>query len=389
MSPVEAARSLLDRALPLYRDSPAVDRLRALRSRVDGPLRVAVTGAPGSGRTTLLNAVVGEPVAAGSARLTVDWPGDVELVDAGADGGPADAGDVRLHLLPHPGADARVLRAHDPVTTLVVLSRADELAGGRVDALLSARRVAKRQAQGELGLLCQDVLAVSGLLALGAATLTAPEVQALEAFARVAKAELDAALLSADRFTTASPRQAPALLARLGLFGVRWSTAEARRGSTGAALVAEVARASGIVELREAIGTRFAHRAAAFRARSALTALDAVLRRDPRPATLPLVEDLERALTNLHDLSELRALADLDTGRCALGEAEPEARYLLGAHGTTPAARLSASDDAHGALLRWRSHAEDPRLTTRDRRTAAVVARTCERLLTQSPLTAR
>ncbi|EWC59724.1 isoniazid inducible gene protein iniC [Actinokineospora spheciospongiae] len=383
MNLAEAAWSLLERALPHYRDSPRAEAfLGTAMARLTGPLRVTVTGPPRSGRTTLLNAVVGEPVPPGTDRLTVDWPGDVELVDA-----PETDTDAVVHLLPHPAADTRPLRPAAAVSTLVVLSRADELGGGRVDALVSARQVARRRARSaELGGLCQDVLAVAGSLALGASLLTPTEASALAALGRVPRAELDPVLLSADRFATAFPAEGPALLTRLGLFGVRLAATQARRGLTGAALAAELVRASGITELRTAIGTRFAERSPVLRARTALLGLEAVLRREPRAPAL--AAEVERVLAGAHELRELRLLADLDTGRVSLGEEVAEARYLLGAQGTTPAARLAVSDDAHTAVLRWRAHAEDPRRDSRARRAALVVVRSCEELVTRGATTA-
>src|SRR5689334_22145935 len=57
-------RDLLDRALRVYRDDPrATDQLRNQVARLDQPLRVAVVGGWRSGKSTLLNALMGEEVA--------------------------------------------------------------------------------------------------------------------------------------------------------------------------------------------------------------------------------------------------------------------------------------------------------------------------------------
>ncbi|WP_156756607.1 P-loop NTPase family protein [Actinokineospora pegani] len=378
MSLATTAWSLLDQALPLFRDNPRAERfLHAARSRVEGPLRVGITGAPGSGRTTLMNAVVGEPVP--TDRLTVDWPGDVELIDSAE----PDV-DASVWLTPHPAVDVTALRGRDPVTVLVVLSRADELGGGRVDALVSARQVARRAARSPgLGVLSQDVIAVAGVLALGASTMTAAEAEAVVALGRVPKAQLDAALLSVDRFRAATPA-AGALLDRLGLFGTRLAATLARR--PGVDLVGDLVRASGVADLRAAIGARFAARASVLRGRSGLTALEAVLRREPRSAGL--AEEVERALASAHDLRELRLLADLDTGRVVLGAEEAEARYLLGQHGVTPAERLAVSDDAPGAVARWRAVGEDVRRDSAARRAALVVVRSCEEMVARGVISA-
>lgn len=399
MSLLAPAWALLERALADYRDSPRAEAfLRTRLERLGGPLRLAVVGAAGTGRSTLLDAIVGERVTPRLDRLVVDWPGEVELVDAGAEHAP-DA-DAALFALPRPDAAPPALRAaHEhpvakehPVAAIVVLTRADELGGGRVDAMVAARRVARRHARGaELRELCQDVLAVSGLLALGGTTLAADEFAVLRALADLPRAEVDPVLLSADRFAgpafplPVDPAARAALLDRFGLFGVRLATTLVRRGfADRASLAAELVRSSGVVELRTAVAECFVDRADALKARSALIALDAVLRAEPRPT--PVAAELERVLANAHDLRELRLLAALRTGRLSLDllgeDAEDEARHLLGAHGATPADRLSTTGDAYGALLRWRARALDPALPAPQRRAAAVIARSCEALIT-------
>ncbi|PPK64043.1 hypothetical protein V5P93_006392 [Actinokineospora auranticolor] len=358
---------LVDQALSAYRDSPRLPHLRARLARLEGPLRIAVTGAPESGRTTLLAAVVGEPVPGG--RIAVEWPGGAELVEF-TDGDPSDV-DAVVHLLPHPGA----LPDTDPVSTVVALSRADELGGGRTDALTSARRVARRHASAELGERCQDVVAVAGLAGLGGALLTRAEVAELVGLAGLPQSDLASMLLSADRFT-AHPG-ADELVGRLGLFGVRLAVELVRRGF-GDSLGAELVHASGIADLREAITRNLVERAQVLRVRSALLAIGSALREDPRPA---LAAEVERALVSTHETRELRLLSALRLGRVSLGEADREARQLLGERGTAPNTRLALSGEPYETFLRWRAHAEDGAFDHRQRQAAAVVVRTCEALV--------
>src|SRR4051794_28130721 len=55
---------------------PAADRCAAMAERLDGPLRVAIAGKVKAGKSTLLNALVGDQVAAvdaGECTRVVTW----------------------------------------------------------------------------------------------------------------------------------------------------------------------------------------------------------------------------------------------------------------------------------------------------------------------------
>src|SRR5690606_19248025 len=79
MNLADRAWSLLTRAQQVYADSPrATNWLRRHLARMEEPLRVAVAGAPGTGKTTLVSALVGE-VGAGRRTSPMTWhhvPGD-------------------------------------------------------------------------------------------------------------------------------------------------------------------------------------------------------------------------------------------------------------------------------------------------------------------------
>lgn len=470
------ARTILVDALELYRDSPrATNWLRRNVDRFAEPVRVAVVGAPGTGRSTLVNALVGQEIApllveegeqvltwyrGGAAprarayptqapprdlpvaevdgrlhldlegwraatldRIVVDWPHralrELTLIDTPALESTSDIGsrvsldaDAVLHLTRDPaGGDLGFLEAvrdhpiarETPVNAIVVLSRADEVSGGRIDALTCARRIARRcrTDPGPAGL-CQDVVAVSGLLAHAGSTLTAAELAALAELAAVPRRELESCLVSADRFVgdgvpvRLDGRTRLTLLDRFGLFGVRLGTTLIRQGAdTVPALAGELLARSGLTELRESIGRCITDRQDVLKARSALLALEVVLRLEPRPAARPLVAGLERLVAGAHEYRELRLLAALHGGRTTLPDPlAGEARRLLGGEGTAPAARLGlgrepAAPDLRGAvadaLRRWQEQAENDDLGHDQRRAARIVVRSCETMFATLP----
>ncbi|HEY8471014.1 MAG TPA: dynamin family protein [Natronosporangium sp.] len=76
MTLLERTRGVLNRAIDVYRGNDAAHRLVELRHRLDEPLRVAVAGRVKAGKSTLLNALVGErlaPTDAGECTRIVTW----------------------------------------------------------------------------------------------------------------------------------------------------------------------------------------------------------------------------------------------------------------------------------------------------------------------------
>ena len=176
------------------------------------------------------------------------------------------------------------------VNTVAVISRADEIGGGRVDAMFAARGIAQRyRTDPTLRGLCQNVVAVAGLLAETGRTLRQAEFAALaELAARSREAELDVALLLAsDRFLR-RPRMPArpsrhALLRRFGMFGIRLSTMLIRQGADSpAALAAELVARSGLPSCSGCCTPSSRERRDLLKARSALLALDRVLRSHAR-----------------------------------------------------------------------------------------------------------
>ncbi len=477
-----AVRALLTDAADAYQDhQQAVDVLRQHLNRVDEPLRVAIAGKMKAGKSTLLNALVGEEIAPTDAgectrvvtwyeyaatprvsmqlddgatrslpvrrvdgklaislagqraedvqRLVVQWPArslqastliDTPGIDSlstevsgrttrfltpGDEPSPADA---IVYLLRHlHSTDVRFLESfHDQaagratmVNTVGVLSRADEIGAGRLDALVSAQRVARRYRQDPtVRQLCQTVVPVVGLLAQTGRTLRQAEFEALQSLADYPRGVTESLLLSVDRFVRSdAPVSVDAevrerLLERFGVFGVRLSITMIRAGLRDATtLAADLVKRSGLDELRRLVAVQFTERRDLLKARSALLALDRILREQPLAGTQALGDEVERILAGAHEFKELRLLSALRAPGVDLpADAATEAERLLGGLGTSAEVRVGlerGASSAHvqraaaDALRRWRERAESP-LTDRTTASACrIVTRSCEGVL--------
>ena len=180
-----------------------------------------------------------------------------------------------------------------------VASRADEIGAGRIDAMTSAKDVAKRfTAEMDKTGICQAVVPVSGLLALTARTLRQSEFVALQKLAGVESTELTKALLSVDRFARedstlpVDSATRAALLGRFGMFGLRISIALLRAGVTDSvALADELLERSGLTSLRDVIDAQFAQRSDLLKAHTALLSLRRFVQANPIYATQHIVAE--------------------------------------------------------------------------------------------------
>jgi hypothetical protein len=479
---VGSVQGLLSEAIRIYQDSaPAQESLHRQLARLTGPLRLAVTGPPGTGRSTLVNALVGESVApvesehstthptwyldgpqpraqifprygapyerplhsagrglrlAGPAgpyadpdgdaqplrEVLVEWPSrslrHTHLMDTPALP-PADDGwetatgiwrsaDAVLFLSRNlapadlrrvPPARGGWAAATLPLHLVVVLARADETGGGRVDSLLAAKQIARRRRRDpDLAAVCQDVVAVSGLIGHVARSLRQDEFDALAVLAALPRTALEPHLLSVDRFLGADhtvPLEShwrERLLDRLGLAGVRVATTLIRSGSGSPSKLAEVLlRHSGLAELQAVIADLFSARRGVLKARTALLAVEHLVHREPRRQSAYLLAQVERVVSGAHEFRELRLLAALRAGRTGLpAELAVEARRLAGGVGGSMSERLGLPAEAPpdqlwshawSAAERWRRQSQQSPQPARPRQAAQVVLHSCEAIL--------
>lgn len=258
-----------------------------------------------------------------------------------------------------------------PVNAVAVLSRADEVCGGRADAMVSASRIAARyRADPTLRASVADVVPMAGLLAETGATLRESEMTWLRTLAAADSAEIDSLMLSVDRFRRPGvgplmPEVREILLTRLGLFGLRFAVDAIahRRCDTAVALSRALTEISGITALRDLIDEYFVSRSQRLKARSALLQLSALARVaeefDARVGRL-ITQTVETLASTAHELAELRLLHLALTGAAGLDEAELAAIRDIVSEKPLPGrlglAADASADEQRTAALRWVAH---------------------------------
>ena len=473
------AAALCERADAVLGSPPEID---AIRQRQAEPLRVAIAGRVKAGKSTLLNAIIGERLAptdasectrivtwyregvtyevsarlrsggsrqlgfsrergsldidlgglseADVAAIDVVWPSSrlrhMTLVDTPGSGGMDEeratrarelfGGDARgpsevdavIYLMRHMHhADAAFLEAFtdrsvaqpSPVNAVAVLSRADEIGAGRLDALASARRIAERYAvDGRVTGLAATVVPVAGLVAQAGRTVAEHEALALAELARGERAEVESLLLSADRFlapdeTSIAAESRAGLLDALGMFGLRFAIDAYRRGTVGTgselsqALVAE----SGLETLLAVLDGHFRSRATVLKARSTLANLKAHIREHAaagRSDVADLLAEIEEVETSSHVLAELRLTALLLSGQVDLAPDErAEVTRLLAAGSTTERLGADEGTSAEDMMAQvvdrlevWRRRAAHPLADHLVQEAASIVVRSFEGL---------
>ncbi|HJW60379.1 MAG TPA: dynamin family protein, partial [Actinomycetota bacterium] len=148
---LDSVRALLTSAAEAYRGTPGEPRLTAVLDRLDEPLRVAIAGKVKAGKSTLLNALVGEelaPTDAGECTRIVTWykdgityratlvpkVGDAQQVPFSRDGGA-----ITLQLGDHSADDIEKLQIEWPSSSLRQMTLIDTPGIASLSSEVSAR----------------------------------------------------------------------------------------------------------------------------------------------------------------------------------------------------------------------------------------------------------
>lgn len=399
-------------ALPAKRQRARLElELAGLSS--DEVERIDVTWpVPGIGRMTLIDT----PGIASASHDVSHQTDRFLLPDEGAAG--ADAVIYLLRSLHE--SDVQYMRAltertrHGNATigTIAVLSRADELASGRLTAMVSINESAHRLRNSpELEGVCETVVPVAGLLGMGAMTLRQADFAAFAALAARPNAETERLLVTAERFITSRDEGLPServrmdLVDRFGMYGIRLSIALLRGGIGDAPeLSAELLRRSGLEELRRVIDVHFTQRTTELKEHSVMLALHQLLRQHAVAGSEELLIDVDQHMAASHTSTEMQLAGRIASGRLSLpDDLASELERLVGGRGSDPAVRLGLIgadapggfaphaggrpsteqllDEATKHLLRWREMLDNPLLERETARACAIAEQSCERLI--------
>jgi hypothetical protein len=367
-------------------------------------------------------------------RLVVDWPSaslkPITLIDTpgmastsvdiaerarsflvGEEDEPA-ASDAVLYLMRHlHSSDVSFLEAFreqqeaqsTPINAIGILSRADEIGVGKLEAMGTAERIASRyRMHPEIRRLCQTVIPVSGLIGQAGASLTEETYADINKIATAPVEDDRAALLSADRFLGGvgdlglDKAAREGLIHELGLFGVRLSVALIRAGKVSSAseLSSILLQHSGVPRLQQTLSAQFAARRDVLKARAALIALASLLRDGDVANEEEIAIELEKIESSAHEFAEITLLNGLRAGTVDIpADQREEAERLLGANGTDLRTRAGVSEDApkeelqmmlRGVIVNWQARAENPLASQDSVNSARVLIRTAEGLLAAS-----
>lgn len=363
-------------------------------------------------------------------RLDVTWPApgvkDITLIDTPGIASISQdvASQTDQFLLPEQGAagadaviyllrslhesDIRFLHSlnehtrhgNSAIGAIAVLSRADEIASGRLTAMLSINEaVDKLRQHPRLEGLCETVVPVAGLLGVGATTLRQADFTVLKKLSLLDSEQTRTWLLSAERFITAKDQQLPSertridLVDRFGIYGIRLALAVLRGGIDDADdLATELLRRSGLEELRRVIDVHFTQRQAELKAHSITYALHKLLRNHPRPGSTELLVKADEHMSATHTFVEMQLVGRIASGQLQLSaEQVLELERLIGGRGSSAQMRLGFYDsDATDEellragvehLARWRKLSENPLLDHKTHTACRVAEKSCEAVI--------
>jgi len=477
------------------------DTIEECRRRLDQPMRVAIVGFIKAGKSTTMNALLGEElVATGTVEATFNvnwlkWGDPASLLVHFKDGRPAEeksfdelsrltlrADDNReyltsikhievfhpnpllktFNLIDTPGlssffkedsqntldflrlhgeeltavtkaeaanADAvlylfsQSVRAEDksiveqfqgpamgnptPINAIGVLTKIDFYWPDREDPLEAGRQIAARHAEDpRVRRIFYTVCPASGLLAVGAQTLTDEDFGALASLSALPGELFGKLARNVGRFVRENPEipvsgaDRQRVLDRLGMYGVTLACRLIREGAADrAALSAALFERSGLAELRDLVVSHFGNRAFLIKLDAGLKQIERACFEEQRRARgqdAAAVEDVaslfDDLATNEHAFRELKALRAMYEGKLEFDEAE--ARQMLevtGEYGGSAGERLGLGERATVAEMAaraaerthyWRSKANDFAPVGRDTIFATeVLARSYELLL--------
>jgi hypothetical protein len=296
----------------------------------------------------------------------------------------------------------RSVTAASPVNAVAVLSRADEIGAGRLDAMDSADRIARRyRDDAYVSSLAATVVPVAGLLAETGLTFREDEAAALRALAATPDDVLEQMMLSADQMCDLHTSDLTVelrrdLLDRLGMFGVRIGVdlVKNKGATTAAALAPLFVEQSGLTKLRKVIDEHFLPRARVLQARSALAALRALARdlaKDNAALADRLDREAERIEASAVDFARVRAAHLVASGTVTVHDDERADldRLLLGDGRIALGIATDADPDQikKAALVqieRWRSRGADPLAPPALVEVFETAARVCEALYAEA-----
>lgn len=284
--------------------------------------------------------------------------------------------------------------------TIAVLSRADELASGKLTAMMSINdAVARLRNDSNLQGLCDTIVPVAGLMGMGAMTLTQADFTALRVLAERDPKNTRQVLITAERFIAAKDEALPAeraridLVDRYGMYGICLAVALIRGGIDDAeALSCELLRRSGLEELRRVIDVQFRQRQHELKAHSVVLALHRLVRQYPVAGIEDLLVDTDEHMKRSHAFTEMQLMGQVSSGKFALpNDLTHDLEQMIGGRGSSPATRLGVDEAttderlialAAEQLTRWRDLLSNPLLDQSTRDACLTAERSCERMIT-------